>query len=122
LQRGRRHNSGPKKDLCGRNLIRLTPTNAALFFHARTGQTPFGHEAEQMRSTHDAMNKINAYPDETGAVLSNVEEAIAYGRRVATELAEERRWEGYVIAITDMNGAEIACIPIAKSSGKPETS
>jgi predicted RNA-binding protein with TRAM domain len=48
-------------------------------------------------------------------VLSDVEEAIAYGRRVASELAGEPRWEGYVIAITDANGAEIARIPIAKS-------
>lgn len=67
-----------------------------------------------MRSTHDARTKI-AYPDETGVVLSDVEGAIAYGRRVATELAGEPRWEGYVIAITDVNGAEIARIPIAKS-------
>jgi hypothetical protein len=48
-------------------------------------------------------------------VLSDVEKAIAYGGRVATELAGEPRWEGYVIAITDVNGAEIARIPIAKS-------
>jgi hypothetical protein len=34
---------------------------------------------------------------------------------VATELSQERRWQGYVIAITDVNGAEIARIPIAKS-------
>jgi hypothetical protein len=40
------------------------------------------------------MSKINAYPDEAGLVLSNVEEAIAYGRRVATELAGERTWDG----------------------------
>lgn len=66
------------------------------------------------------MNEIKAYPNETGVVLANVEEAIAYGRRVATELAEERRWEGYVIVVTDANGAEIARIPIGKSFEKPE--
>jgi hypothetical protein len=27
------------------------------------------------------MNEIKAYPDETGVVLANLEEAIAYGRR-----------------------------------------
>jgi hypothetical protein len=66
-----------------------------------------------MRSTGDARSKTD--PDETGVVLSDVEEAIAYGRRVATELTGEPRWEGYLIAITDVNGAEIARIPIAKS-------
>jgi hypothetical protein len=41
-----------------------------------------------MRSIGDARSKT-AYPDETGVVLSDVEAAIAYGRRVATELAGE---------------------------------
>ena len=66
-----------------------------------------------MRSTGDARSKTD--PDETGVVLSDVEGAIAYGRRVAADLAGEPRWEGYVIAITDVKGAEIARIPIAKS-------
>ena len=52
------------------------------------------------------MSKINTYPDEAGVVLSNLEEAVAYSGRVATELAEERRWRGYVIAISDENDAE----------------
>jgi hypothetical protein len=35
------------------------------------------------------MNKINTCPDEHGVVL-NLEEAVAYSRRMTTALAEER--------------------------------
>lgn len=83
------------------------------FFHATAGHAAFD-ATEKTRPTADTMNQVSEYRDENGVVLSSNEEAVAYGRRVATELAEERRWHGYVIAVTDQNGAEVARIPVVK--------
>jgi hypothetical protein len=56
------------------------------------------------------------YPDENGTCLSGVEEANAYGLRVAHELAEEGTWDGCTIVITDESGNEIARIPVKPPS------
>jgi hypothetical protein len=54
------------------------------------------------------------YSDDKGTYFLSDEEAIAYASRVAHELSDEGEWGGYSIAITDENGAEIACLPVRR--------
>jgi hypothetical protein len=73
------------------------PDGALYFFHLRNG---------------------DVYPDEEGMSFPSAEEAVAYGSRVAHELAESSSWAGYKVIVADANGNEIARIPILRLSDK----
>ena len=52
------------------------------------------------------------YPDEVGEVFSSLEAAIAHAALVASELAQDEGWGGFVIAVTDQQGNAIARVPV----------
>jgi hypothetical protein len=83
------------------------------FFHARVTRGAFDDEAARTGSATVA-SRTDDYPDNQGIVLASIVEAIAYGTRVARELAAEGKWQRYAIVVTDETGNEIARIPIAQ--------
>ena len=52
------------------------------------------------------------YPDEVGKVFSNPKGAIAHAALVASELAQDEGWGGFVVAVTDEQGNVLARVPV----------
>jgi hypothetical protein len=59
------------------------------------------------------VTKGKRYPDEIGQVFSTREEAIAHASSVATELAQDKGWNGFVVSLTDEQGGVLASIPVS---------
>ena len=54
------------------------------------------------------------YRDEIGKVFPSHQEAVAYPAVVAGELARDGDWNGFVVSVTDADGAVIARVPVEK--------
>ena len=52
------------------------------------------------------------YPDEAGKVFSSPDAAIAHAALVASELAQDEDWGGFVIAVTDQQGNVVGQVPV----------
>jgi len=52
------------------------------------------------------------YPDETGKVFQSQQEALAHAAILATELAQDGDWDGFVVSVTDADGSVIAQVPV----------
>jgi hypothetical protein len=52
------------------------------------------------------------YPDETGSVFSNLDEAAAHAFAIARELAQDASWHGYSIFVTDDRKQQITRVRI----------
>jgi hypothetical protein len=55
------------------------------------------------------------YPDEAGTVFSTPMEAVAHASRLALELGQDKDWDGFVVAVTDERGNEIARVPVKET-------
>jgi hypothetical protein len=54
------------------------------------------------------------YRDEIGKVFPSHQEAVAHAAVVARELACDGDWNGFVVSVTDADGAVIARVPAEK--------
>lgn len=54
------------------------------------------------------------YPDQIGKVFSSVEEAVAHGAIVAAEIAQDRDWDGYMVAVAETGGRIVAEVPVCR--------
>ena len=82
------------------------------FFHARATGGAFDDKGVDPPDSTQSASRTYEYPDNQGVVLPSIEEAVAYGARVARELAAEDRWKSYTIVVADETGKEVAQIPI----------
>jgi hypothetical protein len=54
------------------------------------------------------------YPDEMGRTFASAVDAMAHAALVASELAQDGDWDGYVISVADADGRIVAEIPVRK--------
>jgi DNA-binding CsgD family transcriptional regulator len=59
------------------------------------------------------------YADAEGLCFPTAAEAEAYAQTVATELASERGWDGFWIAVIDAEGRELARVPVRPAPVRP---
>jgi hypothetical protein len=74
------------------NHVKITTEGARYYLHVTNGER---------------------YPDEIGQVFSTREEAIAHASAVATELAQDKGWDGFVVSLTDERGRVLANISMS---------
>jgi hypothetical protein len=52
------------------------------------------------------------YPDEIGNAFASDQEAVAHAAVLATELAQDRDWDGFMIVVVDANDRIVARVPV----------
>jgi hypothetical protein len=65
-----------------------------------------------VRYFFNVSNGNPAFTDEVGWSFSSPEDANTHAAVVASELAEDDEWAGYMVVVTDEHGTEIARVAI----------
>lgn len=54
------------------------------------------------------------YPDQTGKVFPSVHDAVVHAAIVAAEIAQDRDWDGYRVAVAEAGGRVVAEVPVCR--------